>query len=124
MSIYALIFGTLLVLLGLGAFVATGMTHFTALIPSAFGALIGFCGLLAQKEHLRKHAMHGAATLALVGLLGSVPGVIKAVQWLSGTAPARPAAVLAQSVMALLCLVFLILCIRSFIAARKKMKQG
>ena len=37
----------------------------------------------------------------------------------AGTAAARPAAVLGQSAMFLLCLVFLVLCVRSFIQARK-----
>ena len=112
----ALLFGTLLVLTGIGGFAAFGSP--TALIPVAFGVLLGACGLVGRKESLRKHAMHAAAAVALLGFLPSVPGLLGIPDLLAGEA-ARPAAVVLRSAMALLCLAFLVVAVRSFVAARR-----
>jgi hypothetical protein len=69
--------------------------------------------------------MHAAAVVALLGCGGSVPGLIGLIKWgISGTVPSRQAAAIAQGIMAGLMLVYLILCIRSFIAARKARQAG
>lgn len=117
----ALLFGTLLVLTGIGGYAAFQSP--TALIPVGFGVLLGICGLVARKEHLRRHAMHAAAAVALVGFIPSVPGLLGVPALLAGEA-ARPAAVVLRSVMALLCAGFLVVAIRSFVAARKARSAG
>lgn len=120
MPILTILTGALLCLIGVVGFVATGMQHFTSLIPFALGDIMIASGVLAQvRPTWRMHTMHAAATMALLGVLGSVRGTVKAVAWLSGAAPEYPAAVLAQTATAVLCAVFLGLAIRSFIAARK-----
>ncbi len=120
MPFIAIIAGSLLSLIGLAGFVVSGMTHVTALIPFFLGTLLELAGLLAHlRPGLRKHAMHGAATIALLGLLGSAGGVVKLANWALGTAPERPLAVAAQAGTAVVCVVFLVLAIRSFIAARR-----
>jgi hypothetical protein len=117
----ALLFGTLLVLTGIGGFAAFQSP--TALIPVGFGVLLGICGLVARKEHLRRHAMHAAAAVALVGFVPSVPGLLGIPALLAGEA-ARPAAVVLRSVMAILCAGFLVVAIRSFVAARRARSAG
>src|SRR5262249_22615161 len=113
-----IVFGVLLILLGLGGFIGTGAEHVTALIPTFIGLPLVLLGVLALKETLRKHAMHAAAVLGLVGFLGGaiwggkdVPAVIE------GTAP-KPAAAVESLIMALICAVFVGLCVRSFVVAR------
>jgi membrane-bound ClpP family serine protease len=64
--------------------------------------------------------MHGAAVLTLLGFAGTVSGLIKLFKMLGGTEMERPAAVTVQAIMAVLCLVFLILAIKSFIDVRRK----
>jgi hypothetical protein len=115
-SSLALLFGGLLVLTGLGGYAAFQSP--TALIPVAFGVLLGACGVVARKERLRKHAMHAAAAVALLGFVPSVRGLLGIPALLAGEA-ARPAAVVLQSVMALLCLGFLVVAVLSFVAARR-----
>ena len=117
----ALLVGLLLVLTGIGGFAAFRSP--TALIPVAFGVLLAACGLLARKESLRKHAMHAAAAVALLGFVPSVPGLLGIPALLAGEA-ARPAAVVLRSVMALLCLGFLTVAVRSFVAARRARGTG
>jgi hypothetical protein len=114
-----MLFGCLLVVLGLTGYIATGSQHPTALIPAGFGLLIGFCGLVARKPGRRKLFMHVAVTLGLLGFLGTVPSIYKMFQIAQHQVVARHAAVYSQFIMCLLCLIFVILCVRSFIAARR-----
>jgi hypothetical protein len=119
-------FGVLMVLLGVGGFVATGSTHYTALIPAAFGVLFLLLGALARNSAYRKHVMHAAAALALVGFFAVIRGVVKLVQWLTGTPPPaeRQGAVISQSIMAALLLIFLVMCVKSFVDARRARRAG
>ena len=114
-----LIFGLVLIGLGVGLYMGTGRESVTALIPAFFGIAFVLCGLWGRSDKWRKHAMHVAAVLSLAGMGGTARGLIGGIKHLTGTAAERPAAVLGQSTMFLLCLVFLVLCIRSFIQARK-----
>jgi hypothetical protein len=85
-----------------------------------FGIVFILFGLLGRKETLRKHMMHAAAVLALLGFAGSVSGLGKLFSMLGGADIARPLAVIMQSAMALLTLAFIILAIKSFIDARRQ----
>lgn len=112
-------FGVALIALGVIGYFATGMQSVTALIPAGFGIILLILGWVGLNPARRKNAMHAAAALGVIGFLGTVPGVIKAFKWIAGTSPARPAAVISQTIMAALMLVFVVLCVRSFIEARR-----
>ena len=118
----AIVFGVILVLQGIITYFISDADSrsFTAFIPSIFGALLVICGAIGQKPELRKHAMHGAAGVALLGLLGSLGRAIPAV--LGGNEIGL--AVGSQLTMGILLLIFLVLCVRSFIAARKARGAG
>lgn len=113
-------FAVIFVLLGVGAYVITGMQSWTALIPAILGVLLALAGAFSLKS--LKHGGHAAATVGLLGFLGSVPGLFKLPALISGAPLERPAAVATQSIMAVLCLVFVALCVKSFIDARKGKK--
>jgi hypothetical protein len=117
-------FGLVLIGLGVIGYFATGRQSPTALIPAFAGALFLVLGLVAQKPGARKHAMHAAAALAVLGFLGTVSGLIKFFRMLGGEEIDRPAAARSQAIMAVLCVVFVILCVRSFIAARRAREAG
>jgi hypothetical protein len=123
MPTITIVYGLLLTLLGLGGYFGSGGASITAMIPAFFGLPLLSLGFLARTERFLKHAMHGAAMLALLGLLGSARGTLKLPTLLAGGQLERPQAVIAQSVMAILSLIFLVLCIRSFIQARRA-RQG
>lgn len=112
-------FAILLVLLGGISYFATGQESVTALIPAFFGVIFLVLAQVMRDEAKAKHAGHAAAVLSLLGLLGSARGVPGFLTLVQGGEVARPAAVVAQSLMALGCLVFLILGIKSFRDARK-----
>jgi hypothetical protein len=112
--------GSLLFLIGVGFYFGTGATSVTALIPAFLGIPIEIAGFLALREGWRKHAMHAAVLLALLGFLGSARGLVQLPALLRGAELARPAAVAAQSITAALCLVFVGLAVASFIRARRE----
>jgi hypothetical protein len=109
----------LLVAVGVGGYVASGAHAPTALIPAVLGALLAVCAALARNPKTRMHAMHAAVLLALLGFLGSLRGTLQLPAYLSGEPVARPLAVVAQSVTAVLCLAYVAVAIRSFIQARR-----
>ena len=113
-------FGIVLILLGLGGYLGTDMVSPTALIPSAFGLLLVIFGALARDDKRRKMAMHLAVTVGLLGFLGTVPGLLKLPTMLSGGVVQRPAAVVAQSIMAVLMAIYVAMCVKSFIDARRR----
>jgi hypothetical protein len=93
----------------------------TALIPAFFGLALVVCGALAMKESRKKHAMHAAAMVGLLGFIGAFVMVVKElVRVMSDGGPLkRPTAFWSQCAMAALCVVFVVLCVQSFIAAKK-----
>jgi hypothetical protein len=121
MAKVTLVFAALFIALGLIGFIGTGSVHYTALIPAALGLLLGIFGALSFSPDAgrRKLFMHINVTLGLLGFLGTVMGLIQWFQMLAGAALKNPPASESKAVMALLCLVYVALCVRSFIAARK-----
>jgi hypothetical protein len=107
--------GLVLILLGLISYFGTGRVSMTALIPAFFGAVFVILALVARSETARKHAMHAAVALALVGLLGTLARVVPAVADGQLTRPA----VLAQLVMSVLLIGYIALGVKSFKAARR-----
>ena len=107
--------GLLLILLGIGSYLATGRTSMTALIPAFFGAAFVVCAMIARKESSRKHAMHAAVALGLIGAIASLARGIPAA--LAGQA-GRPA-VVAQLAMGVVLVFYVAMGVQSFIAARR-----
>jgi hypothetical protein len=111
--------GVLLIALGVGGYVMTSMVSLTALIPALFGVVIAGLGAWGRDAARRKTAMHAAMGIALVGILGSIRGLIALPGLLAGGTVARPAAVYSQAAMAIVLIVYLAMGVRSFIAARR-----
>jgi zinc transporter ZupT len=109
--------GVILILLGAGGYAATDFASVTALIPAFFGIALAVLGVLARQEKLRKHAMHTAVLVGLIGLIGAAVMVVRA---LGAPAIERPVAFWMQVAMGVLCGVFVGLCVKSFIDARRK----
>ena len=120
MAKLTIVFGILLIALGATAFVLLGH-HPHTLIPAAFGLLLAIFGALANSPDPKRRMlfMHIAVTIGLLGFLGTIPGIIGVFQMAAGHAIARPDAAKVQAIMGTLCLIFVLLCVRSFIAARR-----
>jgi hypothetical protein len=115
-----LVLAVLLIVLGLVCRAVSDSPSVTVLVPAIIGGLFLIAGLIALKPGARKHAMHGAALLAVLAILGSVGGLIKLPALITGSAEVKlPLAVIARSITFVLCAAFLVLAVRSFIAARR-----
>lgn len=117
-----IIFAVLLIALGLAGFFYTGSAHPTALIPAAFGLVMGLFGILAMSpnESRRKLFMHINVTLGTVGCL------MAAFRALTSYGAARShgvdpdyIALTTQLIMAGLLLNYVVLCVKSFIEVRR-----
>lgn len=113
-----------MILLGVGSYIGTDRVSWTALLPAIFGAVFLVLGLLAMKEHIRKHVMHAAAALALIVILGTVMGVVKTIQRLMGVEIEKPPAALVQAVTCVVTVAYLGLSVNSFIQARRARKAA
>jgi len=116
-------FGVVLILLGGWAFYSTGSLHPTALIPTYFGLVMAIAGWLAITEDAKRRMlwMHIAVTVGLLGFLAAGSRAVVVVAGVHGAplADAVAVAVRYQVAMAAICLVFVGLCVRSFIAVRR-----
>ena len=125
MPITTIILGVCLIFLGVVGYFATGRQSITAMIPAFFGVVFVLLGIIASRgPRARKHAMHVAAALALLGFFATLRGVGGVVRMMQGQEVARPQAAISQATMAGLCLVFVIFCVRSFIVARRQRRDG
>src|SRR5687767_293758 len=113
----AIVCGILLVLTGLAGYVygvATERSSITALIPAFFGIVIVALGVGARaSDGARRHLMHGVVVLALLGFILTAGRLLMR----AGELAVSPA-VISQLAMALICLMLVIMGIRSFAEAR------
>jgi len=120
-----IICGILLTVLGVVCYVfwqPLGATHqsVTALIPAFLGVLLMLFGWLSiAKPAMRMHFMHAAVSLALLGALAAL-GRLIAVMVKNPSLGIGP---VANIIMAGICIVFVILCVRSFINARREREK-
>ena len=114
----SIVSGVLLILIGIAGYlfsIADGNTSLTALIPAAFGLLLVIFGFVARtNENLRKHLMHAAVVVALLGFLIPTARILSKIGDFKVSL-----AVMSQVSMALVCLLFVVLGVRSFILARQ-----
>ena len=124
MPIVSLVMGALLVGLGVYGYTASETTppSITALIPAFVGGPLILCGLIALKDSLLKHAMHAAAMLGVLGELAAA-GRLVAVA-VKGNLDVSKLGTQSLLAMTAICGVFVALCVRSFIAARRRRLAG
>jgi hypothetical protein len=126
MAKVTLLFAAMLIALGWGGYVGSGSQHPTALIPLWFGVALAVFGALAisRSEARRKLFMHINVT---IGLLAFVGGTVEAIRGaIKATDASRAAeagylisAEMSKTLLAFFMLIYVLLCVRSFILARK-----
>ncbi|HTW47250.1 MAG TPA: hypothetical protein VMD92_04835 [Acidobacteriaceae bacterium] len=125
MAKVTLLFAVMLIALGWAGYAGSGRQYPTALIPLWFGLALAVFGALAisRSEARRKLFMHVNVTIGLLAFLGS------AVEAVVGYGRPGPGGVnesgflitaeTSKELMACLMLIYVLLCVRSFILARK-----
>jgi hypothetical protein len=118
-----IVFGLVLIAVGCNGYFNTDSANpsVTALIPAFVGAGLVLLGALALRDNLRKHAMHAAAMLGTLGFLAAAGRIIQKLVT-AGKLEGSPA--IHTGLMALVCGVFVGLCVKSFIDARRRRQAG
>lgn len=123
MAKLTIVFGVLLLALSAVVFFVLGH-HPHTLIPGGFGLLLVLFGVLANTPDSRRRMifMHIAVTVGLLGFLGTLPGIIATIRRALGQTVLSPVpdAARVQAIMGGICLLFVLLCVRSFIQARRQ----
>ena len=108
--------GLILAALGILSYLGTGRTSITALIPAFFGVVFVLLAWVARNEAVRKHVIHAAMVVALLGIAGTAARLIPGIA--AGTLDLTRPAVLAQIATVALLAWYLVKGIQSFKAAR------
>jgi hypothetical protein len=121
MAKVTVLFAVLLIILGGASFVLTGHKFPTSLIPVAFGILLAIFGSLAETPDSRRRMlfMHIAVAVGLVGFVATAPALIQVVELFKGKLFPYPAAIEEKAAMSGLMLIYVLLCVRSFVSARR-----
>lgn len=132
MPAITILIGMMLILVGVGGY-GWGMVDAarnggyaspTALIPSLFGLILIVLGGIATSPKYRKHAMHAAVGVALVGFLTvastlAIRNYTNIAKFLSGETIANPVALISQVFTAIFCLILVLAGVNSFVRARR-----
>lgn len=125
MAKVTLVFAALMIALGLVGYLGSGSQYPTALIPLWWGVALAIFGFLALSptERRRKIFMHINVTIGLLGFIGAL---VESVRGYGMPAPAGVntsgfliTAEASKITMAVLMLIYVVLCVRSFINARR-----
>ena len=112
---YTFAYAIILILLGIVLFGSAEERSPTALIPAFFGIAALIAAIIAAvKKDFRKHAMHVAALIALIGSAPLVMGLVRVFR--------EDLAAGGMIITGVFSIGFLALCIRSFVQARKAAK--
>jgi hypothetical protein len=124
MPFLAILIGAILVAIGLqgyydfGDYLGVEKLQPTALIPAGVGGVLVLLGLIGMAGGgARKHSMHLAAMVGLLGLAGALYRPIMGM--VNKTFDFNHVPTRLQLAMAGLCLAFVLMCIQSFINARR-----
>jgi hypothetical protein len=123
MAKLTMVFGVILIGIGIAGFIATGSAHPTALIPSAIGLILAICGLVANTEDAsrRKLWMHIAVTVGLLSFLMTLKStydVMLLAHHAADYTRGKAIAIEEKAATCLVSLLFVAFCIRSFVIAR------
>ena len=126
MARLTILFGIILILLGVLTYMGTGSQYPTSLIPAVFGVLLAILGAFSRTTDLKKRGlyMHIAVTVGLLGFLGTAKSIFDYIRMKQGVQFKLPLAVDEKAAMALLLLFYVLLCVQSFITARRTRTQG
>ena len=107
--VLGIVLGTVLIVLGVGAYVLSDFASVTELIPAFFGILIAVLGVAGyQRTDRQRLAAYGIGLLAVLGVLGSTRGLPDIIALLTGGAVESTIAAVSQGTMIVICLVLLV----------------
>ncbi len=119
MAKLAMIFGVLLVALGLAGLYGSTSGGWRLWVPAVAGVLLFVLGVVGLKASFRRTAMHVASAVALIGLLITIPRLARLLADIFGDWER-----LSSATTAVLCGLFVVLAVKSFLDARRARKRA
>lgn len=119
MPAISMLCGLVLIIIGALGYFLPETKSLTAWIPAGIGLLLILFGLIARKEHMLKHMMHASALVALLAVGATASAIPSAISALQGGEVDNAPAAYAKTATSVVCIVFVLLAVRSFIAARR-----
>jgi nitrate/nitrite transporter NarK len=113
---WTILFGLLLAAIGLGDYYFADAKQPMALIPAVLGIAMFVCGMVAAQGAMRMLAIYVAALIGVIGFVGPLVALF--------ADTANTAAVLAKGLTSALCLMFVLMCVNSFLEVRRARKAG
>jgi len=107
--------GSLLIIMGIIAYIATAFASWTALIPAILGLIIVICGLVALVRP--KVGLILALVVSVLGILGTSMNVMQLGELIACDAE-RPAAVVVSTLTFILLIIYVIAGIRALATVR------
>ncbi|MFK8111742.1 MAG: hypothetical protein AB8B91_06055 [Rubripirellula sp.] len=119
MARVGIIFGLLLCGLTAAAMIGSPQKMPVQFIPMMLGIPLLFCGVVSLNPHRRKHAMHAAAAVAMLGALAGSIRVLVCLSAMLQGAPVNRFGFRVIAVMSALCIIFVTICVVSFVQTRR-----
>ena len=113
---WTILFGLLLAAIGLAGYYFADVKQPMVLIPAVLGIAMFVCGVVAAQGAMRMLAIHVAALIGVIGFVGPLVALFEDT--------ANTAAVLAKGLTSALCLMFVLMCVNSFLEVRRARKAG
>ena len=113
---WTILFGLLLAAIGLAGYYFADVKQPMVLIPAVLGITMFVCGVVAAQGAMRMLAIHVAALIGVIGFVGPLVALFEDT--------ANTAAVLAKGLTSALCLMFVLMCVNSFLEVRRARKAG
>ena len=116
MTIFGVLYGAVLVIVGVFGYFKAGGESVTALIPAFLGSPVVFLSMLSLNPKYLKLSMHINVVIALLGFLGTLKDTVI---FISGQEIENELAAYSKAITCIVSLLFIVFSVKSFIKARK-----
>ena len=115
MTIFGVLYGAVLVIVGVFGYLKSGGESVTALIPAFLGSPVVFLSMLSLNPKYLKLSMHINVLIALLGFLATIKDTVI---FISGQEIENELAAYSKAITCIVSLLFIVFSVKSFMKAR------
>ena len=121
MTIFGVLYGAVLVIVGVFGYFKSGGESVTALIPAFLGSPVVFLSMLSLNPKYLKLSMHINVVIALLGFLATLKDTVI---FISGQQIENELAAYSKSITCIVSLLFIVFSVKSFMKARNAKRDS